>query len=135
MTNMQVISFDEFTKKISKTGASVHEVSQDINDFESIRKVSQAALLRMPPIGFVSVEKRLRAFFVVCEFLDKMVEDEVIVSGDNLWALAAMRFSNKKFEKAITMFDVRHNQFSIEQLATMPETASSYYQTFSDKRW
>jgi hypothetical protein len=72
--------------------------------------IAEEMCIRLPDIGFASAEKRLLAFFVVADFVNRQIEDGVVELEDALMAVVIARAAHKKFDKAFTMFQIRSGQ-------------------------
>lgn len=107
----------------SLSPAEMEELSSHWEDAHEAATIVEAA---MPGIGFLSTRQRLNAFFAVCRHLDQMIDGGEIDLARAQLAMSILRVSNKRFLKAVTMFDVRHKRFDASARADMPETAREY---------
>lgn len=123
---MGIISLGELAQKMASSGVSAREIEKEIDSYVTVAVVSYLALVRMPSIGIASAQKRLSAFFIVCEFLDAAVSEGEISQKDALFALVVMRFSNRSFRKAASMFDDRHDRIANLYQTEMSQTARLY---------
>ncbi|MBL4830704.1 MAG: hypothetical protein JKY55_12585 [Aliivibrio sp.] len=95
-------------------------------NWEDALAAAATALERMPSIGFLSTKKRINTFLAVCSHLDQLVSNSFINREQAQMALQVLRLSNKSFEKAITMFELRQSRFGIRAIAELPESARLY---------
>jgi hypothetical protein len=116
----------EFIARLKQTGADEAELENELGDFDEIARAASEADAAMPGIGFFSVANRMNCFMSVCRHLDSMVADGRINPSDTQFVLMVLRFKNKKFLKAITMFDVRGRRYGPAARADMPQTAREY---------
>ena len=103
---------------IKRTDFSASEIEPFWDDALNIAEV---VLSRMPDIGFMSRSKRLNAFFVCCENIERILVDNDIDENAVAISILIMRFSNKKFDKAHTMFQilVMQNKINILHLGEL----------------
>jgi hypothetical protein len=87
----------------------------------------------MPGIGFMSVQKRLAAFFAVCRQLDQIVDSGQLTQDEGQLSLQILRLSNRAFNKAMTMFEIRGDRFGVVAQIEMPMSARVYLASFSRK--
>jgi hypothetical protein len=80
----------------------------------------------MPGIGFASAQGRLNCFMAVCRHLDSLIEAGEIDLGESQLLLNLLRMTNRKFMKAITMFDIRGTRARAIERAEMPRSAREY---------
>ena len=100
------------SEAVKITGLDEHELDQILDDCNSL---AVAALQRMPSIGFMSREKRLNAFLVVCEFLSSFEGDDA--TDKTMIAIQLMRKQSGKFDKCYTMFTIMTTQGRINKLS------------------
>jgi hypothetical protein len=84
------------------------------------------ARAKMPGIGFLSVTKRMNCFIAVCRELDAQIACGEINLETSQFALLILRTSDRAFNKAMTMFEVRGPRFRIKDRLDLPETAHEY---------
>jgi hypothetical protein len=121
-----MITFEEFSAFLKKFGARDEDISSELKNFDSIVEAAYKAQQRMPSIGFVSVNARMNCFIAVCRHLDEMIDNGEISLGESQLVLMILRFKNKKFLKAITMFDLRGKRYGVTDRRELPKTAREY---------
>lgn len=77
--------------------------------------VYQTLLKKMPAIGFINHNKRIRSYIVVTNLAEKMIENEEITEEEALFILSIMTKKSHAFRKAATMTALSLN--------TLPKTA------------
>ncbi len=121
-----MITFEEFSGFLKKFGASDEDISTELKNFDSIVESACKAKQKMPSIGFVSASARMNCFLAVCRHLDEMIDSGEISLGESQLVLMILRFKNKKFLKAITMFDLRGKRYGATDRRELPKTAREY---------
>ncbi|MGV2989900.1 hypothetical protein ACE1OE_19885 [Vibrio sp. E150_011] len=122
-----MIQLEEFINLLKNNGSLSGSDELQIRDnWEEIFAAATNALERMPSIGFLSTTKRINTFLAVCSHLDQLVSNGFINREQAQMALQILRLSNKSFEKAITMFELRQSRFGIRAIAELPEVARLY---------
>ena len=123
---MQLISKKEFVEYLDKVGVDVDNIQGELINFECISEISEIINQNMPGIGFASVNQIINCFYSVCRNIDDYIEDGEIDIGESQIILTILRIKNKRFEKAITMFDLRANRVTAADRRTMPKSAIEY---------
>lgn len=124
---VDMISRNELIDFLVKAGMSQEECEEDIpEDIERIAQAAAMASVKMPGIGFASVQKRLNCFRAVCYYLDHLVEQGQIDAEETQMVLIILRIKNKAFAKAITMFDLRGERLSPLEIIELPKSAQTY---------
>lgn len=105
---------------------------QDVSDFvkyidsnwDEIEEACYDVIRRLPDIGFCSRAKRLSAFYVACEILEKKYENNDIDSNGVMAVFSILRLYNTPFKKAIIMFELMVEQRRV-QLGGLPSDGLS----------
>tara|TARA_B100001989_G_C24516571_1_gene453493 strand:+ start:584 stop:1339 length:756 start_codon:yes stop_codon:yes gene_type:complete len=123
-----IISKKEFLNRVCKTELDKEEFLDDLGEeaLERAIEYSYKAKEKMPSIGFLSVKNRMNSFLSVCHYLDKMVELGNLSPNEAQIVLIILRLKEKKFEKAIIMFEIQSRKLSIEARIELPDTATQY---------
>ncbi|MGR5466975.1 hypothetical protein ACPV51_06885 [Vibrio astriarenae] len=122
-----MIQLEKFINLLRNNGSlSGNDELQIRDNWEDAFSAAATALERMPSIGFLSTKKRINTFLAVCSHLDQLVTNGFINHEQAQMALQILRLSNKSFEKAITMFELRQSRFGIRAIAELPEVARLY---------
>lgn len=122
----EMITKDEFIETLKKGGVDVDEVEPELADFDVAVDAALKIRAAMPGIGFGSVSGRMNCFVAVCRHLDTMIENsEIDLSGSQI-VLNILRLKDKKFRKAITMFDLRGSRYRAAERAELPRSAVEY---------
>ena len=122
-----MLSKDDFVARASKGSAfSARELSELDRDYESAANTAEILAEAMPSVGFMSVERRLAAFFAVCRHLDQLISQGTVSPAAAQLSLLVLRLANASFQKAVIMFDTRHDRFDARARAEMPQSAQVY---------
>ncbi len=122
-----MITLDSFIALMESQGPISEAEKKELSDhWEQAMEAALSAGGAMPGIGFASPTQRINAFLAVCRHLDQMIGEGRIDIAQSQLAINILRLSNKKFNKAVTMFDLRSNRFSISAQAELPHSAQEY---------
>ncbi len=118
---------EEFIDILEKNGnLTSRDISEIKENWKPAEDASRVVGAFMPGIGFLSVQQRLNAFFAVCRHFDKLVEEHTLSEDQCQLSINILRLTNKKFSKAIAMFELRANRFDAKARADMPVSARQY---------
>ena len=121
-----VISKQELLGKLAASGLDRDQVSQELEDYDEFALCAAELQAAMPGVGFLSVKQRMNCFMAVCRHLDEFVDRGRLTVGQSQYVLMILRLSDKKFEKAIGMFDIRGSRYGTAERADMPRSAREY---------
>ena len=121
-----MIGKQHFISKLSSVGLDTAALHSVLGRYEDFADLAEELRRSMPGIGFASASQRMNCFIAVCRHLDAMIESGRVSLGDSQFVLMILRLSDKKFEKAITMFDTRGPRYSLRERAEMPRSAREY---------
>lgn len=131
-----MLSKSEFLERLGNSGADLDGLSDELDDFESISEAAEKAWNAMPGIGFVSVRGRINCFLAVCRHLDSMVEDHLINEQEAQIAIIILSLEDKKFRKAVSMFDLRAPRYRVKERVELPEAAQVFLASAeAHRRW
>jgi len=117
---------EEFLEAVKKSGFDVVGLDAEWENFDSLAKAALKVREKMPGNGFFSVYGRINCFMSVCRHLDTMIEDgDLNLSGSQI-VLIILRLKDRKFRKAIGMFDLRWPRYGVGERAEMPRPAIEY---------
>ena len=98
----------------------------ELDDFESIAEAAEKAWNAMPSIGFNSVRGRINCFLSVCRHLDSMVENHLIDEQGAQISIIILALEDKKFRKAVSMFNLRAPRYGLRDKVELSETAQVF---------
>ena len=122
-----MITLEKFKTILQKSGSLDSEGEQDLNQYwDFAYNAACLAKSKMPGIGFCSVAKRMNCFIAVCRELDAQIDRGEINLEASQLALLILRTSNRAFNKAMTMFEIRGLRFRAKDRLELPESAHEY---------
>jgi hypothetical protein len=122
-----MISRENFVQVVLSGRTPTPAESQELDlHFEAAAEAACQLVRAMPGIGFLSVNKRLNAFFAVCRHIDHLIDAGQIDATEGQLSILIMRVGNQAFKKACMMFDLRANRFDVEARVEMPRSARQY---------
>jgi hypothetical protein len=121
-----MITKEEFLTLFRKTSGDVSALEPELEDFEHVAEMARKVWRDMPGIGLASVNGRINCFLAVCRHLDTLISEGQIDLSQSQLILIMLRMKDKKFLKAITMFDTRAARLGPLQRAELPKSAREY---------
>lgn len=121
-----MITKEEFYELAKASGGDPTLIENELSNFDGAVDAAMQARAAMPGIGFMSVKQRLNCFMAVCRHLDSVVESGELEESDAQIALLILRLKDRKFRKAISMFELRSDRYGARERAEMPRTARFY---------
>ena len=116
----------EFIETIKKGGVDIDPADPTLANFDVAVDAASRIRAAMPGIGFGSVSGRMNCFLAVCRHLDTMIETgEIDLSGSQI-VLNILRMKDRKFRKAISMFDMRGSRYGARDRIELPRSAMQY---------
>lgn len=121
-----MITKAEFIELAKASGADAAIIEDELRNFDRIAEAAIQVRTTMPGIGVMSVRQRLNCFMAVCRHLDSIIECGELEQAEAQIVLLVLRLKDRKFRKAITMFEIRADRYGARERAEMPRTARLY---------
>lgn len=116
----------ELIQLMNARGVDTAAIEGELGNFEQVAESASKVRAAMPGIGFGSASKRINCFMAVCRHLDSMVDDGELDPSEAQLVLNMLRLKEKKFQKAISMFDHHRSRYGARERAEMPRSARQY---------
>ena len=123
-----MITKESFIVRFQNAGGKINEEMMAFLDdhWDNVSTAAARAGAAMPGIGFLSRTQRWNAFMATCRYLDQLREKEGLTGEEAFMAMTVLRVFNKKFMKAIIIFELTAMRAGLDERLSMPQTAQDY---------